>query len=673
MKKRIILLLAISMIICLVFAISFIPASADVYYTSSNKTNLISNGDFENGSVGWTSENLGANSGITSNNSVSGNAYRMSLAEGGMLYNVINIFPAYDLNIINQKDTDYIVTSYAKKGNNFVAGNNSFRMVIRIIIADADNAYVDIEPTNKDKIAFTAADNDYVMFTQSITLQEKYKVGETYYKWYSMQILFLAGESIGDVYIDDVSMVYDTTDTSATDNFFNSSVTKDSALGVPYGGSDLFFASGVGDAYSIDVTTSYKNSEGASLKYTPQANNTGGVNFYITIPIDSFANDLYHFSFMVKGKNASTNNGTPAQYPYGIYAFPWLRTDGGGDTRIPERLTYKTDDSEYSYRPFLNCIYANGGVIVTEETRDFDWKEVSFTFNPHAFVSEALGIDGKTYSYDKIVDMALIIYTEAIQGEYWFDSFKLYRDGTDVPDYTNDFSLTAEQVKNWFYNEEVVLPAPYATSLIGDKNVDISNEVTLTVIEPDGNVLINDLLATETNRMFTTNKYGFYRVVFKVSSEGRERTLQYEFKVADKDLNNPVISVKTEMLSCKAGESLKLPNATVFDLTEGSLTNSVFVEVKDASGNIIMSKRQANVQNGCYFKTSGTYYAVYTAVDSSGNFAEEVSVEILVEETLENKNASGCGSVLSIQSVNIAAASVVCVLILIKTKKLKQG
>lgn len=666
MKKTVIILL---LAVCLALGAVSLPtgAYADVSYLPPVKTNLLSNGDFESGTASWDTNWAGQGSGIV-NTDVHGGAaaYRFTLSESAGISQTVEIFPAYDMNIINQKDTDYTVSGWLKKGADFVNGSEPFRMIVRIVISDADT-YVDLEPGENDKVTFTDGDDGYVRFSQNFTLQERYQVGTQTYKWYSMQIIFTAGNSTGSVCIDDVAMNYaEDPENGTIENLFTSAVTEDTAIGAPFCGSEYYFAGG-GTDYSVDPNEAYKNEGGASLKYTANPNNEG-TNIYMTIPINKFANDIYHFSFMVKGKNAATKVGAPASYPYGIYCFPWLRGEGAGDTRFPERLTYVTGDGDWSYRPFVNGINQNGGsVVVTTEVRDFDWTKVSIQFNPHAFVSEARGENGKTYSGDDIVDFALIIYTMGLQGEYWFDSFKMYRDGTSEPDFTTDFSLTADRVERGYLGEELELPAPTAKCLVGTETVDISDSVTLTVTDPEGTVLKNGVAATPENLRLKTDKEGYYSVRFYVSQDGRERILEYDFPVAERDVTAPVITVDAKDIAGQTGTPVKIPAAKGSDEQEGDLTSYIKVAIQDKDGKTVMSRRQANVENAFVFDAAGEYTAVYTLEDSSANQAEQVTVRIIVAEA-----EKGCGSALgtgSFAAVFAAAAACAAAALLIRRRE----
>ena len=665
MKKTAILLL---LTLCVAVGTLSFPtetARAEVSYLPEVKTNLLANGGFESGTAGWDTNWVGEGSGLESGEVFAGaSAYRFHLNQDGVLAKNIEVFPAYDMNLINQKHTKYLVSGRLKKGADFAVGADPFRMTVRIVVRDAES-FVDLTPGDNDKVTFAAGDEEYVRFTQEITLEERYKVGAQSYKWYEMQILFLAGTSTGTVYVDDVAMTYAQEPENGTiENLFDSAVTKETAIGTPFCGSEYFFAGG-GTDYSIDPTVAYKNIGGASLKYTANANNDG-TNIYMTIPINRFANDIYHFSFMVKGKNAGTKAGLPAQYPYGIYSFPWLRGEGEGDTRFPERLTYVTGDGDWSYRPFVNGIFQNGNsVIVTSRVEDFDWTKVSIRFNPHAFVSEARGENGKTYSGDDIVDFALILYTMGLQGEYWFDSFKMYRDGTGEPDFTTDFKLSAERLGRGYLGEDAVLPAPSALCQVGEELVDVSAAVTLTVTDPAGDKVRDAVAATPDNLKFRTDKAGYWSVRFHIKQDTRERVLEYEFPVAERDVTAPVIGVAADDLAGKTGRALRLPAATAEDREEGDLTNRVKVEIRDQAGQVVMAKRQANVVNSHVFATAGTYQAVYTLADSSGNEAAAVTVKIIVEEAA----AGGCGALAAGGGILPSAALIIAAAVLVKRRR----
>lgn len=165
--------------------------------------------------------------------------------------------------------------------------------------------------------------------------------------------------------------------------------------------------------------------------------------------------------------------------------------------------------------------------------------------------------------------------------------------------------------------------------------------VAVRVTDPNGNVLINDLSATE-NRTIQVTKVGTYRVIYTVydtsENENRQRITK-TIRVVDSVA--PTLTVNASNMTKKVGESVSLPDVSVSDDSD-SVYYDIFVVLPNNEIRLVLhyakgektsylSKSDEHYPNSfkesdTSFKleTSGTYTVTVLAYDDNYNIVKYV-------------------------------------------------
>lgn len=163
-------------------------------------------------------------------------------------------------------------------------------------------------------------------------------------------------------------------------------------------------------------------------------------------------------------------------------------------------------------------------------------------------------------------------------------------------------------------NETVVLPFVEFFDPL-DQNI----EVKLTVLDPNGKVLINELITEDVE--VVVDKYGSYSVEYMATDSSANHTFRNALiSVVDREF--PIISVEKIKGKVKIGETIELPNPTVDDNSGiDKLVSYIYVTTENSQRTIVWGNKYT-------FDKAGDYLITYVAMDETGNYsAIEFSVK----------------------------------------------
>lgn len=160
------------------------------------------------------------------------------------------------------------------------------------------------------------------------------------------------------------------------------------------------------------------------------------------------------------------------------------------------------------------------------------------------------------------------------------------------------------------FGSRMVVPAARAQAVISDQST-----VNVSVTAPDGSVLVNKGSCLE-NRTFTAGQYGTYKIVYEAVHSGNFSTKE-TFNITSSDFEAPQIAVKSFKTNYACGESLKVPNAIVYDSRDPSPTLKIYF--------VDGSMKYREVQSGEKVKLeqTGTFALVFYAFDADYNICRK--------------------------------------------------
>ncbi|MBS7263026.1 MAG: hypothetical protein KIG36_05410 [Eubacteriales bacterium] len=531
--------------------------------------------------AGWDATN--ASGGLTADGY---NDYGYRLDSGTLRYTV-DLFPVFDINTFNQKDTTYSFSVMARPNGSSSSVSLAVKAFLEI------NREVDIEVTEID--GFDPARDEWQSVSVKFTSRETYDDE----KWYLL-ILEISGCAI----LDSAAVNYcDVESDPSKDCIFTESVTGNTDMDGEegFGGSDypLIVESPQG-CYSLDTSVSF--SGGASIKYT---NDEPGVinDIYLRIPLEDLANDIYYVSMKVRGKgiHADMEGGLLGFFPRCGY----LMSDGNLYPEVINYLDWERYGGEYGYyRAFVNASYAsNGGYLYngylipggyypngtighTAEPTDVEWTTITICFNPWAMPSLVEDYhSGVEYEFDTDGFAVLRLLLNYMHGEFWLDDIKMWRSGTPEPDFSTDYEIefngtddrTQIPFGSAFTFPDVVFKVEGEDGAL--KPVDAT--VRVAIERNDGafgyGTILEETDNTEAARTFTPDEHGFYRMVYKITAGERTATTYYNIEVVDTctGLKLDTSKVYTEIAK---GETLDLGDLIVYAIYSLSAPDGRIVE-----------------------------------------------------------------------------------------------
>lgn len=160
--------------------------------------------------------------------------------------------------------------------------------------------------------------------------------------------------------------------------------------------------------------------------------------------------------------------------------------------------------------------------------------------------------------------------------------------------------------------------------------------VTVRATDPDGNILIQDLPATEM-RTIATTKAGTYRVIYTVydtsENENRQRIVK-TIRVVDSVA--PTLKVDAKNMTKKVGDSVSLPSVSVSD-DSGSVYYDIFVVLPNNEIRLVM--HYANGEKTSYLSKSDEHYpSSFKASDTSFNLETSGKYTVTVLAYDDNYN-----------------------------------
>ncbi len=586
MKKSLLFFLCM-----VILAFMLIPANAQTVINSEftfGEFNYIVNGEFDS-LAGWTLESGGG--GIV-NDAYSGtNAYQIS---SGSLYVKLDLFPTYDSNIINQKNTEYTFRIMAKPNGE----GSSLSLSAHALLTDG--SYAEIE--SSDITAFDPTSSEWQQVSINFTTSEKYN---------GLQWRFLVLKAEGTAVLDKAEMIRSDYDTDKIlDNVFTSTITKNTDLT----GSSGFEGSNyplkiesAGSSFSIDTDVYLTGN--ASIKYE----NTGNASIdklRIPIPVSDLANDIYYIQITLKGEGLYSS---PADRLNGI--FPQPQPTMAGYQIYPEFLTAipgyegvfrafantNLDHSTGKYTEFVSGLPVAGGVYPSNigwssTATDQDWITLTIPVNPHSLptsiidaVASQSGSSAEPVYYD--------IYTlfKYLKGSVYIDNIKMFRQGTPEPDFNTGY----ESVDFSDAETETVYGTPYtfpsaSYSFIDSEGNKTTLDATITMdLQADYAMLgwttiRDDIPHSEENRTVTFDAPGTYRMVYNVVTE--DGTFEGYHTVTVKDVITGIIADTQGMKTVyKPGEKLSTSGLIVKMISSYMPNGSVISDYEIATDYSIVS------------------------------------------------------------------------------------
>ena len=174
---------------------------------------------------------------------------------------------------------------------------------------------------------------------------------------------------------------------------------------------------------------------------------------------------------------------------------------------------------------------------------------------------------------------------------------------------------TSSHINTYYsYMQELVLPTANAYDLYCPYS-----EVYLRVTNPDGDVIVNNVLANVEHKIIL-DKNGRYSIEYYSADDYDNRTF-ISYNVFTLDVIKPVIEIDGQIKSTvKVGEALQLPNYFVSDNVTDPKDMLKYVYLETPSFGY---KTIAIGDNfGTYkFQQAGTYKLVYFAMDKSSNYS----------------------------------------------------
>ncbi|MDD3999388.1 MAG: hypothetical protein PHX62_00645 [Bacilli bacterium] len=157
-------------------------------------------------------------------------------------------------------------------------------------------------------------------------------------------------------------------------------------------------------------------------------------------------------------------------------------------------------------------------------------------------------------------------------------------------------------------NEEFSVPYAYASDVL-------SNNVNLSAVIRQGNKVIYEGKIDE-NYIFTPTSYGIYRIIY-TAIDGAGRKQDNTYIITIKDRIPPVITINGSIKSeVKAGDTVKLPEATVEDNHDLELRLYIFIIAPDGELFTLEAENYEFIPN-----LIGDYSVFYYAQDSYNSYS----------------------------------------------------
>ena len=147
-----------------------------------------------------------------------------------------------------------------------------------------------------------------------------------------------------------------------------------------------------------------------------------------------------------------------------------------------------------------------------------------------------------------------------------------------------------------------------------------ATDVKLTVYDPDGNTLYNNVAATKSYSL-TFNRYGYYRLQYKTTDGSRTATKELRFYVLDEVV--PEINISEAFpTAAKVGDTIALPMASVSDNVK--IAVQMLYVITPEGRRITISWGDLYGANASYrFGSKGNYTFVYCVYDKDYNITRK--------------------------------------------------
>lgn len=582
--------LLLASILCLCLSLSCGIVSADTKaepQADDTRYNIMTNGSFEETIAGgeyqyelqWGAQQYTAADGNDENVRTGSRSILLDCSTGSAppFAKNTNFFDSFTLPLVTFGE-EYEFTMWVRATDGF-RGYGFLNLYY-----NTDQDYGSIATADGKRVSFANNESNvedvWTEVTYRFTLNGSYDKGGVQTPVTGFRFVFMDFNVVkpGKLYIDDISLkkVPVELEEGQINSFEGLNVTANEEE-MPF-----LYADAAGSSPAIDTSVSVPDTGSASIKVMP----TGGDgSLYRYLDRSQFANDIYIFSFYVKGEGVWRATG---EYPNGLVALPTVAANNTSIDTIPESLVYGTASFRRYTQGYLpgymredGELCGNGGLTLPTseaEKTDFGWTKVEIPFNPYGLPDGAKSEDGKvTFSADDVTNICLLVKLNGVSGTLWFDDFKVYRSGTAEPEYR-------EKVR--FSFGEAVSPAPIpfaapytfpeATAIglgdTGEYDVDLSSQIKVTLehsrdlgggvegwyVYPDH----SQLPMNEESLTFTPDWHGHYRLRYEVTHNGETIANYFYANIQDTLMSIAVNSsaVEKEILY---GEEIDVSGITV--------------------------------------------------------------------------------------------------------------
>ena len=284
---------------------------------------------------------------------------------------------------------------------------------------------------------------------------------------------------------------------------------------------------------SYDETVRYNSNVNGSLKLV-SASTAADMNAFLVLSDKDFKyNTSYTVTFYLKGDNLAYGDWPSGGWPLGIdvYNRYFYRDDPTVDPVYMGELLnapfMKNGETVVTPKAF-DAIEAGNGGMPSNKLQSFDWVKVQYTINPWVIWSNHNKADGGLHGEYFVYLGLRVFYTS---GNIWLDDMSIVPSGCQIPVYVSQeptMGMVGQLPAVANRNSELSIPKVSAKD---KNNNDISSSAKVTVTDPDGTKVLDNVSAAAAN-LLTPSKKGEYTVKYSVvDGDGVPASQEYKFRV----------------------------------------------------------------------------------------------------------------------------------------------